>query len=168
MAAKKTKKPVKKEKPEGYVFGRPAKYKAEYCQKLIDWMKEGRSFWTFASTIPCVIDTISRWTMEHKDFSEAKKIGRVLEQAWWDNVHQQIATTGEGNMTAVVWAQKNKFPKYYKERLAKGQLNINAKQQITGEIDVKAIVAAMTPEQMYQLSVALEQKTQLLEQGDKE
>ena len=65
----------KKEKPEGYVLGRPTKYRKEYCEQLVEWMREGKSFWTFASTIPCSIDTICEWTHQHEEFSEAKKSG---------------------------------------------------------------------------------------------
>lgn len=153
-----------KDKPEGYVFGRPTKYKPEYCQQLIDWMKAGNSFWTFASTIPCTIDTISRWSMEHKDFSEAKKIGRVHEQKWWDDLHRRAAATGEGNPTMIVWAQKNKFPKYYKERLGKQQSDVNIKQTLAMTGDFKSLVATMTPEQVYNLIRAAEDYVKVIEE----
>jgi len=155
----------KKEKPEGYVLGRPTKYRKEYCEQLVEWMREGKSFWTFASTIPCSIDTICEWTHQHEEFSEAKKVGKSLEQAWWDNLHRRCAATGEGNMTAIVWAQKNKFPKYYKERVAKGAIQHNINQQLSATCDFKSIVANMPPEQMMQLISAVEQRTIELEKS---
>ncbi len=150
----------KKDKPEGYVFGRPTKYKKEYCEQLIEWMREGRSFWTFASTVPCTIETLSEWCRVHPEFSEAKRLGRVHEQKWWDDLHRKCSATGEGNSTMIVWAQKNKFPKYYKERLAKGtnQINLNA------SMDIKQLVANMKPEQIAQLISVIEEKTLQLEE----
>jgi len=32
-----------KPKPEGYVFGRPTLYRPEYCQRAIDYMRQGYS-----------------------------------------------------------------------------------------------------------------------------
>lgn len=150
--------------PEDYVFGRPTKYKKEYPLALIEWMKAGKSFWTFASNVPCTMETLSEWCRVHPEFSEAKRVGRVFEQEWWDNLLRRIAATGEGNITAIVWAQKNKFPKHYRERLAKQQLDVNQKlnQSITG--DFKSLVATMTPEQLYQLSLAMENKAKEIEE----
>ena len=108
-----------KEKPPNYTTGRPTKYKPEYCQMLIDWMREGRSFYTFATVVEVNQDTLAEWVNVHIDFSDAKKRGRDLEMKWWDDLHRRCAATGQGNITAIVWAQKNKFPKHYKERPCK-------------------------------------------------
>ena len=143
--------------------GRPSLYKKEYCEELIEWMKKGKSFWTFAVNVPCTIDTLSEWTKVHPEFSEAKMQGKVYEMDWWDNVHRKLAVTGVGNITAVVWAQKNKFPKFYRERLAKGANQIELKQRLAVSGDFKSIVATMTPDQMYQLSIAMEQKVKEIE-----
>ena len=32
-----------KPKPEGYTFGRPTEYRPEYCQRAIEFMKQGYS-----------------------------------------------------------------------------------------------------------------------------
>jgi len=157
-----------KEKPSKYT-GRPTLYREEYCDKLIDWMAEGKSFVTFASTIPCNPDTIAEWVKVHERFSEAKKIGKILEQTWWDNLHRRCAATGEGNITAIVWAQKNKFPKSYKERLAKGvnqvQLQQTHNQTLTHAItgNMQQLIATMTAEQAYEIALALENRHKELE-----
>lgn len=78
---------------------------------------------------------------------------------WWDNLHRRCAATGEGNMTGIVWAQKNKFPKHYNERAPKGQHQI----QLIGKMDVRQLVQNMSAEEMAQLVTAIEQKTLELE-----
>ncbi len=147
------------EKPEGYVFGRPTKYKPEYCQQLIEHMREGQSFWTFAAKIETSWEALSNWCEKHPDFREAKVIGRVLEMQWWDNLHRRCAATGDGNATMIVWAQKNKFPRFYKERLAKGQQQI----QLNANLDVKQLIAQMKPEELSSIVAAIEAKTLELE-----
>jgi hypothetical protein len=161
LSKKLTPKKPAQDKPEGYVFGRPTKYKAEYCEQLVEHMREGQSFWTFAAKIEVTWETLSEWCRVHQDFSEAKKLGRVLEMQWWDNLHRRCAATGDGNMTAIVWAQKNKFPAHYKERAPKGQQQI----QLNASMDVKQLVANMQPEQMVQLIAAIEAKTMQLEES---
>ncbi|MEY2703414.1 MAG: Salicola phage CGphi29 [Bacteroidota bacterium] len=118
-------KPVPKEKPEGYVFGRPTKYRPEYCQKLIEHMKKGFSFKTFAAEVDVTESTLAQWVLENQDFSNAKELGRVYEKAIWDKIVMQCAATGKGNATAIIWATKNKFPNEYKERNETPQININ-------------------------------------------
>lgn len=58
--------------------GRPSLYKPEYCEQLIEHMRGGNSFWTFAAKTGTHFDTLSEWTRKHPDFSEAKKIGMAL------------------------------------------------------------------------------------------
>ncbi len=146
-----------------YPLGRPSKYDDKYCDMLIDWMRQGKSFVTFATQVPCNPDTLAEWAKVHPRFSEAKRWGKVFEMAWWDDLHRRCAATGEGNSTMIVWAQKNKFPKYYKERLAKQKSDVNITQSLAMTGDFKSLIATMTPEQMYQLSLAMEQKAKELE-----
>jgi hypothetical protein len=67
-------------------------------------------------------------------------------------------------MTGIVWAQKNKFPGHYKERAPKGAQQI----QLSAKMDVKQLVANMSPEDMTQLIVAIEAKTAMLEASKEE
>jgi hypothetical protein len=122
-------------------------------------MRDGQSFWTFAAKIECSWDTLTDWTHRHPDFLAAKRLGRVLEMQWWDNLHRRCAATGEGNMTGIVWAQKNKFPGHYKERVPKGQQQI----LLNAKMDVKQLIANMKPEDLAQLVTAIEAKTLELE-----
>lgn len=155
-----------KEKPPGYVTGRPTKYRKEFCKQLIEHMAEGFSFESFAGTVDTHRAVVHEWVKRHEEFSEAKKEGDAKARIWWEKLHRRCAATGEGNATMIVWAQKNKWPKQYCERVAKGanQIEHNIKQNLAVTGDFKSIVATLTPDQMYQLSLALEQKAKEIEE----
>lgn len=158
------KKPEPAPRRDDYTTGRPTKYRDEYPEMLIEHMREGKSFWTFAAKAMVTWETLSEWCRVHPEFSEAKRLGRTLEMEWWDNLHRRCAATGEGNMTGIVWAQKNKFPAHYKERAPSGKQQI----QLNASMDVKQLVANMQPEQISQLVAAIEAKTLELEAGKNE
>ena len=61
-------------------IGRPTKYKREYCQQLIDYSKTGMSFESFALEIDIVPDTLHEWAKVHKEFSDAKKKAKALQE----------------------------------------------------------------------------------------
>jgi hypothetical protein len=151
------------DKPEGYVFGRPTKYRKEFCQKLIDHMAEGFSFESFGAIVDTNRSNLHKWIKEHEEFREAKTLAKEKERLWWEKLHRKCADTGEGNATMIVWAQKNKFPKQYYERMSKGQIEFNHKQSLAVTGDFKSLVATMTPEQLYQIQLAIENKTKQLE-----
>jgi hypothetical protein len=102
-------KPEPKPKPEGYVFGRPTKYRAEMCQTVIDLMREGKSRTAVAATLMIPRETLYQWERAHPDFADALKMGDTLSQHWWerecqDSLHDQHFQTGAWTMN-----MKNRF-----------------------------------------------------------
>ena len=100
------------EKPEGYVFGRPTKYKAEYCQMLVDHMETGLSFESFAGTIDVCRETLYIWEKEYPDFFNAKKRGFAKCQLWWEKKGAEgLWGSKEGTFNTGVWvfSMKNRF-----------------------------------------------------------
>lgn len=59
--------------------GQPTKYKKEYCQQLIDFMADGMPYEAFAGLIRVDRDTLYQWEKDHKEFSDAKKVGRSAQ-----------------------------------------------------------------------------------------
>lgn len=97
--------------------GRPSKYKPEFCEQLISFMSEGYSFEAFAGEIEVAIDSISKWVNEHKEFSEAKKIGQAISRKWWETAGQNGMYAGKAfNPTVWIFAMKNRFG--WKDQLA--------------------------------------------------
>lgn len=80
------KKEKQKEKPEGYVFGRPTIYKPEFCQMLIDHMAEGYSFESFAGKVNTTFKTLYNWEQEHLEFLQAKLEGKAKCLIKWEEI----------------------------------------------------------------------------------
>lgn len=77
---KKVQKSEPKPKPEGYTFGRPTKYRPEYCEMLISHMSTGLSFESFAGVVGVWKEAIYEWTKKHPDFSNALKAARSKQR----------------------------------------------------------------------------------------
>lgn len=54
-----------------------SKYRPEYDKMLIDHMKEGNSFWSFAAKINVNFDTLQDWSERHPSFLEARRRGEA-------------------------------------------------------------------------------------------
>lgn len=63
--------------------GRPSEYRPEYCEKLIEFLREGRAFEQFASQCDVSINTTYEWAKKHPEFREAKKRAEALSLNWW-------------------------------------------------------------------------------------
>lgn len=98
-----TKRPVKGRAK----IGRPTKYKPEYCQAVIDHMQDGASLTSFAAEIEVARSSINVWMEENPEFSEAVTRAKAKCAAWWERVGRNLAMTGEGNATMVVFGLKN-------------------------------------------------------------
>lgn len=133
---------------------RPSKYKAEYAEKLVDHMKEGRSFESFGAIVHCTEETLNLWTTKHPEFKIAKELGKRYEMFFWEELLKKgahgelppikkritvlgkdkqvkqmtvIDEPGKFNATAVIFALKNKFPKQWRERQ---ELEISSKESL--------------------------------------
>jgi len=87
----------KKDKPDGYVFGRPTLYKKEYCQRVIEIMKDGGSQAECAAEFYIAKATFFEWVKTYPDFKDAVSIGKTLSEAWWTKKGQtHITHTSKG------------------------------------------------------------------------
>lgn len=66
-------------------MGRPTKYKEEYCDMLIEHMKQGYSFESFASRVGVHVDSLYEWCKMFPEFSESKKKGFASSQTFWED-----------------------------------------------------------------------------------
>lgn len=93
--------------------GRPTKYKPEYCEELIDHMKEGFSLESFAGKIGVCVDSLYAWRDSHPEFSEAIKGGKAASRYWWEFKLRNSVDDREINSTSIFFALKCRFG--YKE-----------------------------------------------------
>ncbi len=106
-----------REKPEGYVFGRPTSYRPDYCELVIALGSEGKSKTEIAFEIGVVRQTLDDWASKHPDFSNALTRAKQAEQAWWER-------QGRTNLTAQIfqasmWSRSMaaRFPEDWREKV---------------------------------------------------
>lgn len=103
--AKKSKNQIKKEPNP---VGRPSKYDPKYCELLIEHMKNGASFESFAGRIGIWKEALYNWTKKHEEFSNALKIGRA-KQHWALEKLAMAQATGQfkGSPATLIFILKN-------------------------------------------------------------
>lgn len=57
-------------------FGRPSKFKEEYCDMLIKHMEQGLSYESFAGLVSVTRDCLYKWEKMHESFFYSKKVGK--------------------------------------------------------------------------------------------
>lgn len=126
------------DKPEGYVFGRPTKYRPEMCEQIIELAGEGKSKTEIAVDLGVDRTTLDRWAEANPDFRIALTRAKQVEQAWWERI-------GRVNLTAQTFQQSMwsrsmaaRFPEEWRE---------STKQELTG-----ANGAPLIPEVNVQIS----------------
>lgn len=87
--------------------GRKTKYKDSYKNELIQQMKDGNSYTSFAAKIGVHIDTLYEWEKKYPEFSEAKKIAFAQSQAFWEDIGLKMAM--DGNSQVWKFNMKNRF-----------------------------------------------------------
>lgn len=91
--------------------GRPTKYKPEYCEMLIDHMKEGLSFACFGALVHASLSMIQDWEKAYPEFRVAKGIGESYGRAFWEKMGRAGALGQiKGFVPQVyVFTMKNRF-----------------------------------------------------------
>ena len=92
-------------------MGRPSKYKPEYCEAVIEVMKDGGSKEEACVAIGCTFHTFQNWQEKNPEFLQAVKEGEKASEAWWHRVGRR-AVMGEVpgfNGTSYVFNMKNRF-----------------------------------------------------------
>lgn len=111
------------DKPEGYVFGRPTKYRPEMCEMVVEWGRQGKSRAWMASELDIAKSTLQLWEAEHEDFSAAMTRAMAHSQRWWEDKGQTGLDNREFNGS--VWSRSMgaRFPDDWRE---------STKQELTG------------------------------------
>lgn len=86
---------------------RPMIYRPEFCEAVIQHMREGASLTSFAASVGVARSTINFWIGEHPDFADAVGVAKAACAAWWEGVARQNAVTGAGNATLTVFGLCN-------------------------------------------------------------
>lgn len=99
-------------------IGRPTDYKPEYCEQLVQHMKSGLSFPSFAGSVGVCQETIYEWSRVHPEFLESKRRGLEACRYTWEKIGF-AGVTGKldgFNATTYIFTMKNRFPQEWRDR----------------------------------------------------
>jgi hypothetical protein len=69
-------------------FGRPTKYKPEFCNLVVEWGKLGKSKAWICAELEISRPTLDLWIEEKEDFSYAMAVAMNYSQKWWEDTGQ--------------------------------------------------------------------------------
>ena len=107
--------------------GRPSKYLPEYCEKVIELGKLGKSTEAIGSMLDVGTATLYRWRDEFPEFREALDVAKDHELRWWEEMAQgyMLEHKDGEKLNSSIWSRSMaaRFPKKYRE---------STKTEITG------------------------------------
>jgi hypothetical protein len=98
--------------PETGRLVRVHEFKPEYCRDVIQHMREGASFTSWAASVGVSLRTARRWCDENQEFAEARERGMALCQQWWERalragLFDVTESTGQGKERVVTTRRLN-------------------------------------------------------------
>lgn len=97
--------------------GRPSKYDPAYCEQVIDCLADGHSVTAFAGRIGVARSTVFKWAEEHREFSDAVKVGQARATEFWEKILADVARDGGGNATAAIFGLKNRASDDWRDKV---------------------------------------------------
>lgn len=89
--------------------GAPTKYKEEYNEKIVEWMKQGYSIEEICLELDICKKTFYNWCEENKEFLHSKKKGLDFSKGWWMKKGRTNLENKEFNYTGWYMNMKNRF-----------------------------------------------------------
>jgi hypothetical protein len=131
-------------KPKG-PGGRPSLYRPEYCERVLEFGREGMSVVEMAAEIGVSRNSLEeRWPEAHEEFREAFARARELSQAWWERQGRVGLTAERFNAQVYSRSMAARFPKDWRE---------SKEQRVTGaDGGAVQIENGLTPELMQELA----------------
>lgn len=95
--------------------GRPSSYEPAFCDKVIEWGKQGKSKTWIAATLECTRQTLENWASANPEFLDALTRAMLHSQLWWEDAGQNGMTGDKFN--ASVWSRSMaaRFPDDWRE-----------------------------------------------------
>lgn len=109
-------------------MGRPTAYLPEYCERVIELGREGKSHAQIAAALDVSRQTLYAWQEAHPEFLDAIMHARDLAQAWFED-KAQIGLTTPG-FNASLWAKQVscRFRDDYTDRQEVKQVSLTHEQ----------------------------------------
>lgn len=96
-------------------MARPSDYDPAYCDLLQAHFADGFSFESFGGVVGVSKQTLYNWLDKHPEFLDAKKRYETASQLAWEKRLHALATSGDGNATAIIFGLKNRAPESWRD-----------------------------------------------------
>ena len=95
--------------------GRPSTYNPEFCERVIEYGKQGKSITWMAAELGVHKDSLYEWMKVHPEFSDAITQAKQYSQQWWEDAGQNGMLAPGFN--ASVWSRSMaaRFPEDWRE-----------------------------------------------------
>lgn len=127
------------ETPTKRPIGRPTDYRPEFCERVVELGKEGKSYTQIASALDISKQCLYEWIHLHQEFGDAMTRARQESQTWWENVGQVALFAEKFQPTVYNKAMQCRFPEDY---LEKTQVNSQTLDKNGKPTDPAAVTAA--------------------------
>ena len=108
--------------------GRPTLYQPEFCDKVIELGKMGKSIEQISLHLNVGIRTLYLWRDTYPEFLQALEDAKGFEQAWWEDqaAAYMVEHKDAAKLNSSLWSRSMsaRFPKKYRE---------SSKVELTGE-----------------------------------
>lgn len=84
------------------IMGRPTKFRPQFCLDLVEHMKKGGAFESFAGTVGVSFQTLYAWRNEYPDFLEAYQRGQALAFQTWEQIGMK-GMLKPGTVQSSIW-----------------------------------------------------------------
>jgi hypothetical protein len=98
------------------VMGRPTLYREEYCERVIELGKQGKSVAEWASDIGVARSTLFEWAEHHPNFSTALMRAKTEEQAYFERTARENFDNRNFNSNLWIKSAQARFRDDYTER----------------------------------------------------
>jgi len=91
-------------------------YRDEYCDAVVEYLKDGHSLAAFAATIGVTTRSLYNWMARHPDFDDAVKVAQAKSLLWWERRLLELAQTKRGPAKAVIFGLMNRAKADWRDR----------------------------------------------------
>jgi hypothetical protein len=96
--------------------GRPSLYRPEYCGRVIELGRQGKSKAQMASEIDVARSTLDKWMGEHEEFAAAYARALDFSLAYWESLGEKGMHLGHRFNDRAWWSMlRCRFPKEYQD-----------------------------------------------------
>jgi hypothetical protein len=96
--------------------GRPTDYRPEFCERVIELGRNGRSVAQMASILDVSKGTLYLWAQVHPEFSDALSLAKTHAQAIWEEKGETGLESREFNAGLYKVSMSARFPDDYSDR----------------------------------------------------